>query len=265
MPPFLDNEKVDLDSSASSSKGGPQTLNAPTEPLKSSEVTMTPETKLHTSGTFDSWIEAFGPAGGETSTDEDSVSGYFDISDFQKSNWTDAVDYIPPVGIAVACGSLAFCVPATFLIGAVATVGAVHAAATAYESCIDASCSGACTVETADIGVVKKSPEIIEDGLSHKASTMDEGCLPEESPEHDATGPPVISQDPSALQTSQQFLDWAQTYYPPLKHTARENMEFVGLNALEFFEVFFDDDAPYTLKVNILCFPILLWTSKGHS
>lgn len=42
--------------------------------------------------------------------------------------------------------------------------------------------------------------------------------------------------------------DVIQGHFPPLAHTVVSEAEFPGLNALEFFDVFFADDAPYSFK-----------------
>lgn len=44
--------------------------------------------------------------------------------------------------------------------------------------------------------------------------------------------------------------DWLLHYFPPLKNTVMEcGGAFVGLNVVDFFKVFFDDDAPYNFQV----------------
>ena len=39
-----------------------------------------------------------------------------------------------------------------------------------------------------------------------------------------------------------------QEHFPPLDQMVAKDVEFRGINALEFFEVFFSDDAPYSMK-----------------
>jgi hypothetical protein len=43
--------------------------------------------------------------------------------------------------------------------------------------------------------------------------------------------------------------DWLSFHFPTLVESVAEHVQFKGLNALEFFKVFLDDDAPYTFKV----------------
>lgn len=50
---------------------------------------------------------------------------------------------------------------------------------------------------------------------------------------------------PPSILSTQQSLD---RHYPPLKNRVVNQVEFHGLNTCEFFQVFFGDDAPYSMK-----------------
>eukprot|EP00536_Pseudo-nitzschia_multiseries_P017561 jgi/Psemu1/225538/e_gw1.1625.7.1 len=61
---------------------------------------------------------------------------------------------------------------------------------------------------------------------------------------------PAVIQSPSKIQhqATSETLDpteWVKDYYPSLSTVALDNVEFRGLKAKEFFDVFFADDAPF--------------------
>jgi hypothetical protein len=257
MPPLLENT---ADSQASGLSAGLQQCSVP-DPLtgvggeESTTTSTNPEKMIQSSSKLDDWIDSMGIRLDDSNKkeEEDCRSGYFSKSDFAESNWTDAAGYIPPISFAVVAGGVAIFAPVTFLLGTVAaftTVGTVRAAVATYEFCVDSPCCGVSSQEQeTDAGAVPA----IREGVSQITFTMDEEESLEsffDKPEEGdiASVRSVHGQDPAVLQTRKEVTDWVQLYYPVLKHTARENMEFVGLNALEFFEVFFDNDAPYTLK-----------------
>lgn len=59
----------------------------------------------------------------------------------------------------------------------------------------------------------------------------------------------VKGQSTNSSYKLQSHNDWIASNYPQLANTIMEESVFVGLNAVEFFHVFFDDDAPYNFKV----------------
>ena len=61
-----------------------------------------------------------------------------------------------------------------------------------------------------------------------------------------SSGETPLPQDPSLLESTEQALEWVNHYYPTLSFQNIENVEFKGLNSLEFFDVFLADDAPFT-------------------
>jgi hypothetical protein len=50
------------------------------------------------------------------------------------------------------------------------------------------------------------------------------------------------------LSTDEDHSDWLSTHFPPLEDTILVSQKFQGLNALEFFSVFFGDDAPFSFQ-----------------
>ncbi|KAL3915499.1 MAG: hypothetical protein SGILL_005624 [Bacillariaceae sp.] len=62
---------------------------------------------------------------------------------------------------------------------------------------------------------------------------------------HQSASALSLSHHQNNLDKTQQALQWVQDFYPPLPTMALERIEFHGLNANEFFDVFFSDAAPF--------------------
>jgi VAD1 Analog of StAR-related lipid transfer domain len=196
-----------------------------------------------------------GPVGDDH--DDDSTVVHFDDSDFMPSNWTSAVEYIPPVGMAVVAGGLLFMAPIVFVGGiltACTALGAVHAAQVSYDSCLHGNLS------QIDDNDKETSPtDKIVPSKPDKGSPMDdvaEVTIVTDGTDKAPTKATQVTsshsrlpQDPSMLETCEQALEWVNQYYPPLAYKNVDNLEFKGLNALEYFDVFLADDAPYTFEV----------------
>ena len=207
-------------------------------------------------------------------SDDSSVStvgAHFAESDFLPSNWRDSVEYIPPVGFAVVAGGLCLLNPIVFIGGiltACTALGAVHAAQSSYDICIDGNlCQIFEKEEKKDGGTegeqvldpLRSSPDPLKKevsdvtfnmaGMEDVVSEVDQERMFSEQalfadPEILADMP--LPQDPSVLETTEQALEWVNQYYPPLNFQSKiDNLEFSGLNALEFFDVFLADDAPF--------------------
>lgn len=203
--------------------------------------------------------------------DDSTVGAHFAESDFLTSNWTGAVEYIPPVGFAVVAGGLCLMNPIVFIGGiltACTALGAVHAAQTSYDTCIEGNL---CQIfekvdkeeeeqrRAAEALVLNNSPEPLKREVSDVTFNMAgmEDAVSEVDPERmlgeqallvESTSESLLPQDPSMLETSEQALEWVNQYYPPLSCMNVEKLEFSGLNALEFFDVFLADDAPFTFS-----------------
>lgn len=217
----------------------------------------------HNHGSEDDLVLMRGKNGeGDDDASTTSTVVHFDNSDFLPSNWTGAVEYIPPVGMAVVAGGLFVMAPIVFVGGiltACTALGAVHAAQTSYEACVEGNL---CQIFEND----KKQGDKMEGsnpaelkrevsevtfnltGMEDVTSEVDPEVL--KSPELLASTSfqRKIPQDPSMLESSEQALEWVNTYYPPLAYKNASNLEFKGLNALEYFDVFLTDDAPYTFE-----------------
>lgn len=203
--------------------------------------------------------------------DDSTVGAYFAESDFLPSNWTGAVEYIPPVGLAVVAGGLCFLNPLVFVGGiltACTAIGAVRAAQTSYDTCIDGNLCNIFQNETKNekstVDTEGRDEENQKDAqpLERDLSDMTfnhlgmEDALSLAEPEilqspgliRNASADSRIRHDASALETCEQALEWVNYFYPPLNCKNVENLEFSGLNALEIFDVFWSDDAPFTFS-----------------
>ncbi len=203
--------------------------------------------------------------------DDSTVGAYFAESDFLPSNWTGAVEYIPPVGLAVVAGGLCFLNPIVFVGGiltACTALGAVHAAQTSYDTCIDgnlcqifendpknskhtAVSEGRDEENNEDGSTLKRELSEVtfnNPGMDDAISEVEPEILSPQSLVKSSSGGSRLPQDPSALETCEQALEWVKCFYPPLNCKNIENLEFTGLNALEIFDVFWSDDAPFTFS-----------------
>lgn len=196
-----------------------------------------------------------------SSGDDDSSVGYFDAEDFITTNWKSAVGIIPPVGFAAMASAFALFHPLLFVAGALTafgTVGAIHAVRGTYDMCFDGSLCNV-VVEEEEKNTTKKVNDDM-DPVSEVTFTLTEeeqnqviqqpvnmdltenACAPA-VPEKKS----VYRSDPSKLETKE-ALEWVKHHYPPLESTVVDKIEFVGLNALEFFNVFFANDAVFSFK-----------------
>ena len=190
---------------------------------------------------------------------------HFDNSDFLPSNWTGAAEYIPPLGMAVVAGGLLFMAPIVFVGGiltACTALGAVHAAQASYERCFQGSMSQVYDNDEEETSQTPHGPSMENNPTPLKHDTAATNLVtigdsssevnPQTSSSSQATEimstHSRILQDPSMLETCQQALEWVNQYYPPLAFKNVDNLEFKGLNALEYFDVFLADDAPYTFE-----------------
>ena len=198
----------------------------------------------------------------DSSSSGDSSVGHFDPADFITTNWKSTMGIIPPVGFAVMASGFALFHPVLFVAGALTafgTVGAIHAMRETYDFCFDGSLCN--VVEEDEEKKTKKvdddmdplsevtfastdedSDQILQQLVNVNEDLTENACAP--------AAPEKLSfrrSDPSKLETKE-ALEWVNHYYPPLEFTAVDKIEFDGLNALEFFNVFFANDAPYTFE-----------------
>eukprot|EP00531_Pseudo-nitzschia_arenysensis_P014773 CAMPEP_0116141534 /NCGR_PEP_ID=MMETSP0329-20121206/14432_1 /TAXON_ID=697910 /ORGANISM="Pseudo-nitzschia arenysensis, Strain B593" /LENGTH=619 /DNA_ID=CAMNT_0003636721 /DNA_START=205 /DNA_END=2064 /DNA_ORIENTATION=- len=194
-------------------------------------------------------------------------------------------EYVPHVGFAIAAGGFAFFHPIAFFAGVVTAVGAARAAGATYEYAmcmqqgksnghegedimLPCDCFNALgfndTLRSANLEAEKAlsaAESKLADGnavplaksnstCSTTASTVEE--LQDESIKSKvAIAPsasiPSVIESPRKAKSPKSFdaSQWAKEHFPVLPIVALENVEFRGLNANEFFDVFFADDAPF--------------------
>jgi hypothetical protein len=206
----------------------------------------------------------------------DSTVGYYEASDFVPTNWTQAVNIIPPVGLAMVASGIALTHPLLFIMGAVTAFGTVQAVGAFYDCCIDGAL---CRVAAQDDEKVLQLSETIS-GNYPAGNSPDDFTVAEEDDESDlrlnalvsaplqdkgeqppavvadpslrtATedkDPYILISDPSKFVNTEDALEWVNLYYPPLENRALQGADFFGLNALEFFNVFFANEAPFTFQ-----------------
>lgn len=209
------------------------------------------------------------------SMDDPPRGTYFMQADFSRNNWletmasqsTDSVS----LGFLSIMAATVVIHPILFITGAataVWAVGTVHAVERGYEFFSDGqfknmfwadaeveqfedrenapNCSGKNDSDN------RKSPSIVSpDGNSPSDSFIPRAPLTDETTSI-AMRPPIspltTPRTPASFRRHVTPTDVAITdNFPPLK-TDVVNAEFPGLNALEFFHVFFSDDAPYSFK-----------------
>jgi VAD1 Analog of StAR-related lipid transfer domain len=216
------------------------------------------------------------PAADGDESSMDSTVGYYEASDFVPTNWTQAVNIIPPVGLAMVASGIAITHPLLFIMGAVTAFGTVQAVGAFYDCCIDGAW---CRVAVQDDEKILQLSGTVS-GVYPAGNLPDEFTVAEDDDESDlrlnalvsaplqdkgelqqvvqadpslrtATedkDPYVLISDPSKFVNTDDALEWVNLHYPPLENRALHGAEFFGLNALEFFNVFFANDAPFTFQ-----------------
>lgn len=185
----------------------------------------------------------------EDDSADSAVSGHFDKADFLPANWDSAAEFIRPVGFAVV-GLAIVTHPFICLAGALTAFGTVQAAGTVYDFFSDGSiCSVLAKTEAVEEG--KEKHAAITKCVSEVSYTM---CEEMEERLNETLEPLLLDEpklnvtDPSTIKSTQKLLEWVRLYYPALHNTILDKKEFFGLNAKEFYEVFFANHAPYTFE-----------------
>ncbi|CAJ1945619.1 unnamed protein product [Cylindrotheca closterium] len=232
------------------------------------------------------WMEPFWDCHDEPvyNTDEDekesisnaSSSQYFAKQDFR--GWQSA--YINPMGLTVFLGGLAVVAhPFFWIAGALTALGTVKACLEDENLCTgdwlysltDEEQRKALELKdnqnlsrevsevtyeyggTAKVLTEKKTLLAIEAGPpiipeEEETEIEDEDDLKTVNGETVDTAAVNKSLDPRLLKNTPDALNWVHRFYPPLAECAMENVTLVGLSALDFFNVFFADDAPFTFE-----------------
>ncbi|GAX12805.1 hypothetical protein FisN_15Hh284 [Fistulifera solaris] len=214
-------------------------------------------------------------------TDEESVGSvnsvtYFEPADFNRSNW-ESVMNAPTMGLAFVGIAMALTHPLLFVAGLITAVGTATAASRGYE-CIDKDMysqiweslfhsSGAVahdalessTTATVDEAQQKQNPErpevdtsaeMVKSAIESDRTPAGEQQTLKTSPRKRKNHklPPCGPSIPITSKESKPPVDWITENFTDLKHQVVTDREFIGLNVIEFFHVFFGDDAPYSFK-----------------
>jgi hypothetical protein len=214
-------------------------------------------------------------------TDEDSVGSvnsvtYFEPADFNRSNW-ESVMNAPTMGLAFVGIAMALTHPLLFVAGLITAVGTATAASRGYD-CIDTEMYSQIWESLFD-----SSGGVVQDALENStAAPVDEAQQKQnaERPEVDTATeivkitndfdrtpvgerqsrksaprrprlrplPPSGPSVPITSDESKRPVHWIVENFTDLKHHVVTDREFIGLNVIEFFSVFFGDDAPYSFK-----------------
>lgn len=181
----------------------------------------------------------------------DGSSNYFSRQDFSASNWKDAASYLPPWGFAVFLGSLVITHPFLFAAGALTAVGTSKAFRPEAALCGSGSLFFPLSMDDEeDIKdtILETDKELVRDVSSVTIEDTDAQQQQEEGESLANDKLPLHERNPANLATPELASAWVQCHYPSLKFCAEENVDFAGLNALEFFHVFFATDAPYNFQ-----------------
>ena len=178
--------------------------------------------------------------------DDDDSLALFEESDFSRDTWGNVIyekmtDAPRTIGVAVVVAFALFH-PLVFLAGAATAVGAVHMIGQGYDF-ISESKVFCCETATTQVVVAaeKKQQQL---GEARADSSVPSTVLAQ-----NPTFETLKSDDDEHefLETSRG--DWLPRHFPSLREqVTHHDVEFDGLNALEFFHVFFGDEAPYTFK-----------------
>mmetsp|Transcript_23583 Transcript_23583/g.35065 ORF Transcript_23583/g.35065 Transcript_23583/m.35065 type:complete len:696 (-) Transcript_23583:118-2205(-) len=193
----------------------------------------------------------------------ESLSQFFMKEDFDSSTWSEvnATNSISIFGAAVMTATVVIH-PLVFVAGAataVWAVGALHAAEKGYKFFTDKSFkdlfwADASTEDGDNPEICKaESQQSYEadnrrqENLESKTSTSEKQVGDIIAPRCKSPTSMIDFSPPNKRHLTSEDSIITQ-YFPPLEHQIVSDERFPGLNALEFFEVYLADDAPYSLK-----------------
>lgn len=173
--------------------------------------------------------------------DEDSVgsAAYYDPSDLNPAYWMKAMD-APTFGFAVVALATAITHPLLFVAGALTAFGTARAAGAGYDFYKNDGMG-----PLARIFCWNGSPTADEED-----TTSDESPEPAEPPYVEMAPAPVQPTVINPLSPTESDISdqWLYEHYPKMDNHLLKEDGFVGLSTVEFFTVFFDDDAPYNFR-----------------
>lgn len=180
----------------------------------------------------------------DRSTDGYSVSSsYFDLMDFQASNWIKAMD-VPAFGFAAFAIISAITHPILFLAGAATAFGTATAVGAGYDF-LSFFCMRPSRDEVMDAEATAPLPQ--------QHDTVGDAAKVEEEPPAEYSASSALPSFPQSTFQLEAVLsrtedlpeNWVEQHYPKLEQNTIAGYSFVGLNVVQFFIVFFADDAPY--------------------
>jgi hypothetical protein len=215
-------------------------------------------------------------------------STYFAPSDFNPSNWIQAMD-APTIGFAVIALTTVLAHPFLFVAGALAAsaaFGTATAVGASYDLisraegplsrcfCNTSLTGGAsstdpingsivlATLDTEQAQKIQAEQDPTDEATAESSSTPKElvGGHASTQPEGKSKGTAasVASPYPHKRMISEATMmtldndvppelpeEWLREHYPPLKNQVVKDEKMMGLSAVQFFKVFFNDDAPY--------------------
>lgn len=206
----------------------------------------------------------------------DNEKQFFKMDDFDPATWleVDSERNISNVGFAAIMAATVMVHPLVFVTGAATAVWAVgvfHAVEKGYELFSDGSFSHMFWADSSPVmedGFQSKTDLIVAQNQRMKeakqyaeeidrANLDSNGFIKIKSESVDNEQPTTKLRSLPLLPKSgtgqpiecASSLDVAmKQHFPPLQNRIVGDLEFPGLNAIEFFEVFFSDNAPYSLK-----------------
>ena len=223
-----------------------------------------------------SWRSAssFPGAFGGDDDDLSQSSTFYEPKDFQAETWIGVVyshmDYTSMAGLALFATAAVIVHPLVLLAGAataVWAVGSVHAIQHGYEFFTDGSFSRlfwndppeglaenatfqerlACAKEQAQLLEEARSMDESSEGAKTTVTTSLSSSDAEESSLKAASSTRTFTRDEEGDDELPPLnSQWVHMHFPSLQNEVVANVEFWGLNAHEFFHVFFSDEAPYS-------------------
>jgi VAD1 Analog of StAR-related lipid transfer domain len=184
-------------------------------------------------------------------------STYFDLSDFDPSTWHAVVwNHASTMGMFVVALATAITHPLFFLVGAMAALATTTQREDVGRStfCFDTSLfwpmsdTEAAIDESESVAEVQGLPSSI---LEEKKQEETDVAIP-------AVAPPPLPPPEEPCTVPRHSLRkedqaaWLQRHFPPLQHAVLERSDrnsdpaLKGLNTVDCFRVFFDNDAPYS-------------------
>lgn len=225
-------------------------------------------------------------ANGNDETESVGSGGYFEPVDLDSRNWVKAINIDGPTfGFAMVALATALMHPFLFVAGALTAFGTVKAVGAGYEYCSndrttchwDQHLMGICIrdlpaesdytekpKEVADSGAVDPDSVIVAPAAKALCETAAQSAVTviassqaiqkkntqELEPNQDGGKVPSQPKKQQVPEAAKQpvTLGLLHKTYPQLDNSIVKDVSFPGLNAIEFFRVFFDDDAPYNFR-----------------